>query len=247
MFANTGIQGLDKYLGGGVPVGVTLIIGPPGSGKTTFARQFVRAGLEKDESCIYLITNESPHRLRESLKVTQLGSLKIIDCYSWRLTKDTSYTEEASYKINNPMDFNEILTVISKCENELKEHGSRMRLIIDSFSTFILNDLEIDPIRGASSAFNMLATICAKVKKSGMISLISLVEGVHNDAIINRAKFICDAVIELKLVSKVDGGFERFIRIPMMKCCAHYLSKIPIKITEYGIEIVEKKVALWQV
>lgn len=46
MFASTGVPNLDEVLGGGLPAGaLTILVGPPGSGKTTLASQmaFARA------------------------------------------------------------------------------------------------------------------------------------------------------------------------------------------------------------
>lgn len=54
-----GIDGLDALLGGGIPVGDSLVLtGPTGSGKTTFAMHFVLAGLRAGESAVVAIFEE---------------------------------------------------------------------------------------------------------------------------------------------------------------------------------------------
>ncbi len=57
----TGVPGLDDIMGGGIPSGDALIIaGPAGSGKTTFATQFVAEGLRNREPGIIVVFEEYP-------------------------------------------------------------------------------------------------------------------------------------------------------------------------------------------
>ncbi|HEY9246990.1 MAG TPA: ATPase domain-containing protein, partial [Candidatus Methanoperedens sp.] len=56
----TGILGLDEMLCGGIPAGhIMAVLGPPGTGKSTFALQFINEGLQKGENCVYLSLEES--------------------------------------------------------------------------------------------------------------------------------------------------------------------------------------------
>ena len=51
---STGIAGLDEVLRGGLPTSnLYMLQGAPGAGKTTAALQFLRAGVEAGERCIY--------------------------------------------------------------------------------------------------------------------------------------------------------------------------------------------------
>ena len=57
----TGVPGLDQMTGGGIPAGdVVLLTGPAGSGKTTFAAQFIAQGLYEGESCVIAVFEEYP-------------------------------------------------------------------------------------------------------------------------------------------------------------------------------------------
>jgi circadian clock protein KaiC len=57
----TGVPGLDEMMAGGIPEGdVVMITGPAGSGKTTFATQFVAEGLKTNESCVVAVFEEYP-------------------------------------------------------------------------------------------------------------------------------------------------------------------------------------------
>lgn len=57
----TGVPGLDEMMGGGIPESdVIMLTGPAGSGKTTFATQFVAQGLKDGESCVVAVFEEFP-------------------------------------------------------------------------------------------------------------------------------------------------------------------------------------------
>lgn len=58
---NTGIEGLDKLIGGGVlKNSVTTVVGCSGSGKTTTGLQFLLNGIENDQAGLYISLEEKP-------------------------------------------------------------------------------------------------------------------------------------------------------------------------------------------
>jgi circadian clock protein KaiC len=61
---SSGIASLDRLLGGGIARGTsTLIMGAPGTGKSTLAVQFVYAALQRGERATMFIFDESPSTL----------------------------------------------------------------------------------------------------------------------------------------------------------------------------------------
>lgn len=51
----TGVEGLDSIIGGGIPKSsITLVSGPPGSGKSIFCFQFLYEGIKEGEKCLFL-------------------------------------------------------------------------------------------------------------------------------------------------------------------------------------------------
>lgn len=72
---STGEEGLDNALSGGIPRGGSLLfVGPPGSGKTTLAAQFVQDGVSKRERCLFISTEQTPEELDRSLGRTGFDS-----------------------------------------------------------------------------------------------------------------------------------------------------------------------------
>src|SRR4029079_3974585 len=58
---NTGDDGLDLILGGGLPLnGINLIMGLPGSGKTLLCQQLIFARASEERPAIYLSTVSEP-------------------------------------------------------------------------------------------------------------------------------------------------------------------------------------------
>jgi circadian clock protein KaiC len=65
---DTGVTGLNDILLGGLPPGqMYLIEGDPGTGKTTLAMQFIRAGILKGESALYITLSEPRSELESSM------------------------------------------------------------------------------------------------------------------------------------------------------------------------------------
>ena len=61
----TGVSGLDEILRGGLPPSnLYMLQGAPGAGKTTAALQFLLAGVEAGERCIYVSLSQTAAELR---------------------------------------------------------------------------------------------------------------------------------------------------------------------------------------
>ena len=77
----TGIAGVDKILGEkGIPRGHSILVaGGPGSGKTTFAMQFLYKGItDHGESGIYISLDEDPEDVKKNMS-NSVGTLKSLN------------------------------------------------------------------------------------------------------------------------------------------------------------------------
>ena len=65
---------MDELLSGGLPAGRLYVVsGPPGSGKTTFASQFITEGVRRDEDCVYVTMHETKGELIEDMSSFDFG------------------------------------------------------------------------------------------------------------------------------------------------------------------------------
>jgi circadian clock protein KaiC len=103
--AFTGVPGLDAILGGGLPRDrIYLLQGDPGVGKTTLALQFLLAGAEAGETCLYLTLSETKEELRA-----------VAYSHGWSLDKLTLF------ELPNRGDYAEENTMFHPSEVELAE------------------------------------------------------------------------------------------------------------------------------
>ncbi|MCC7569821.1 AAA family ATPase [Candidatus Micrarchaeota archaeon] len=70
----TGVQGIDSLVGGGyIKNSVISLSGGPGSGKTTFALQFLLQGIKEDENVMYISFNLKKKEIFQHINQLNLG------------------------------------------------------------------------------------------------------------------------------------------------------------------------------
>ncbi len=124
---NTGVQGLDEILGGGLPeFSFNIIAGPPGSGKTTLAHQIMFALATPERPALYFtVLGEPPLKM--------LRYMQQFDFF------DSNQVNSAIRFINLADDAasGDLAKVLARMVAEVEAHGPGL-IFVDSFRSVVL-------------------------------------------------------------------------------------------------------------
>ncbi|MCP8309333.1 MAG: hypothetical protein H3Z54_11690 [archaeon] len=221
----TGILGMDTILRGGLPkASMTLVIGQPGSGKSTLGIQFLYEGLGKKQPAILISTSPSINALLNEV-ITEydwdseiISKIIYMDCHSWTVC---IAKEKYSADLTRLTDVNIALNEIIEDQSITPQHDAR--LVIDSFSDFFLynpSDLTLKFLKGLKS----------RLFEYQITSLILVQEGMHDDRIVSSIEAITDGTIRLK----VDET-GRYVMVSRMMATPSRMRWVPVTIKR-GIE-----------
>lgn len=130
-FVETGVEGLNHVLRGGlIPNRMYLVEGDPGSGKTTLALQFLREGVARGESCLFVTLSESEEELRESARSHDwsLDGIEIVEI----IASEENLKPDSRYTMFHPSEV-ELGETITKVLEQVQQ-TQPVRLVFDSLS-----------------------------------------------------------------------------------------------------------------
>src|SRR3989344_6121419 len=221
----TGIEGFDKICQGGfVRNSDNLIVGGPGSGKSTFMLQFLWNGLTKfGENGLYV-----------SFEPDIINTLNDAMSYGWDFSK---YSEEGKIKF---MRFAP-QTSVDDLKKELSKMVSKYnvrRICFDPISVLALNLNDQGKMR---EAIFELSSLMKRLKVTTIFADESL-EGEWmkpNDGEWTKTdilRFLSDSV-SVFYEAGVAGVGDRALRIVKMRRTAHVRTAVPMGISSRGIEV----------
>lgn len=209
----TGIGPIDGLVEGGLPEGSTvMVIGQPGTGKTSACRDFICDGLARGEPCVYISTSASPEEIfscRADRGLKDKGSLLVVDAYSWR--SKTMKEQEGVLSVPSLTDLHEFNAIISKAMSKLGIEGKRGRIVFDSFSDVLMYGEK-------QSVYQFVQLFVSKVRDLSSVSLLAVEEGLHEPRDIATLNYITDGTVAMRV-----EGEKRLVQVPRMKNTVHTL------------------------
>ena len=236
---DTGIEKLDDLLSGGLPnKSVTLVSGAPGSGKTILCYHYLWQGLNNNEKCLYLTSDE---RVENILKqADELG----FNFKPWVESGDLKFLYLDLDKENIHKEMDEDISA-----------GKYSRVVLDSLTPIseipmcVSGIDEITPSDGTTTSFKgftpgsipamrtHIRRILKILNKNKCTSMITseIPEGSRSLSRDTISEFMVDGIIILDLDMTMD---RRKLTIRKMRATKHTLKPHDITITDDGIKIL---------
>jgi KaiC/GvpD/RAD55 family RecA-like ATPase len=195
----TGTARLDDLLLGGMPFGANVLVyGPPFTGKEVLLSVFIAEGLKKGIPAIWILTEKSPHEIREEMtfvvsgyeEYEKLGLVRYVDAYS-RSMGDESQDPYTEY-VESPTDYESIQRAVETAAKPMREKHPYYRVGFRSISTLIAY---LDP----GTAFRFLSPVVGRRKRDKAVAMYTIEKGVHGEQEIQMIGSLMDGMIEFKV------------------------------------------------
>jgi KaiC domain protein len=218
-----GIEGLDDMILGGVPRRSLLsVIGGAGTGKTTFALQFLNETLESGGKGIYITLEQT----RESILST--ASEK-----GWSFREHAEEDRLAVVAID-PIEMANSLASIRNDLTRLIAEFDADRLVLDSVS--LLEMMYDHPAKRRSEVFGFTRSL----KEAGVTTLLTSEASEENPYASRHGivEYLTDAVFVLQYVRGSDFRETRLaVEIQKIRDANHSRETKPYEITDTGISV----------
>jgi len=241
---STGIKGLDEVLKGGLPKGRTiLVVGSPGSGKTTFAVQFLVGGAKVGEPGLYVSLDEKPERVKLDLSsfgwnldsLEQSGKLTLIDATP--LKRPGHRFVEANTGNENPVSFTipelTLPSLVRSIRRIAAEEGTQ-RIVIDPMTSLMLRyPEEVKRRRALLHFFDALESTGCSCLVTSELRTSELERKFQLEEYLSQGVVLLHTMIH-------EGSVVRGIQVEKMRGISHDDQLRPYQITQTGIEVYPK-------
>ncbi|TKX78118.1 KaiC domain-containing protein [Halorubrum sp. SD626R] len=223
---DVGIEGLDEMILGGIPArSLISVIGGAGTGKTTFALQFLNAALESGGKGVYITLEQT----RESILSTAAEK-------GWSFEEHAAEDRLAVVAID-PIEMANSLASIRNDLTRLIAEFDADRLVLDSVS--LLEMMYDHPAKRRSEVFGFTRSL----KDAGVTTLLTS-EASDESAYASRhgiVEYLTDAVFVLQYVRGSDFRETRLaVEIQKIRDANHSRETKPYDITDTGISVYDQ-------
>jgi KaiC/GvpD/RAD55 family RecA-like ATPase len=205
----TRIAGFDELCNGGLPPGVVLLYGVPGSGKEIFSQQTLFDRAKTGGKVTYFTTNRSSDAVESDIAV-----------YGWDVS---SFKKNDNWRF---IDLREVNSVLGTVEKEMKDGRW---ITIDSLSELLLT-------QNLQTIIDLLNSMSTHSRKLEELNFALLTEGMHDVKVETAMHHFADGVISF-LIGGRAGAVVNTIAINKMKRMVISNRSIPFSIRDIGLVI----------
>ena len=235
-YVPTGVKGVDPLLDNkGIPKGYSvLVLGAPGSGKTTFGLQFLKNGAENGERSVYVSMDEQPEMLLANAQTLGLGVKELVDTNKITII-DASPIRVLPAKMKlgvtetGRREF-ALATLVTSLV-EAVERVKASRIVVDPVSTLTVHFP--DDYERRVAFLDLLAAI-SKTKCTTL--LLAEMPEQTAERTYHFEEFIAHGVMVLTR-SKTDGTYTRVFSVEKMRGVNHDAQPHPYTIAKGGIQV----------
>ncbi|MCL4383112.1 MAG: AAA family ATPase [Candidatus Marsarchaeota archaeon] len=228
----TGIEGLDKMLKGGIPEkNQILIAGGPGAGKTLLCFEIVYRNAKKGIPCVFISMEEQPENIIRNAKET-FSSFEDIDELIANKLIIIDGQDPTSKLMDSPdAEGYSFGSIVSDIEEEISKNKAKI-IVIDSLS--MLSLILTDKIKYRQSLLSLISNF----NRLGVTSFITyeLSSGERNNLKFSKDFFLFDGVITLYQSGQEDRRML-LTEIVKMRGVNHSYALVPYEITSDGFKI----------
>ncbi len=237
----TGIKGLDELIEGGLPRGYSfLLLGGPGTGKTTFGAQFIFKGAtEFGESGLYIALDEPPYSISTNMlrygwdlsDIERQGKFSFVDVSPIkRETKGTFVPAalQTSFLGSAKFSMDDVLSVIA----EAKKKVNAQRCVVDSITALTLQ---------FKDEFEIRQQTLRLIKGLAEMDLTAILLAENPEDRQDMTRFGADAFLAQGVVVlhmyRVEESNVKALEVRKMRGAKHTDRLCPYRITSEGIEV----------
>jgi circadian clock protein KaiC len=202
----SGVEGFDTMLGGGYPEGdVIMLTGPAGTGKTTFATQFVKQGLADGENCVVAVFEEYPEAYLARAKSAPVDFGEMIAA------------DRLAVIYLRPLDLS-VDEMLAEILSAVRRTGAR-RVVIDSLSGFEIALAPTFRLDFRESLYRLVGALTG-----AGVTILMTAEVVEpfpgGEFTSERVSFVTDDIIVQRYV-EISGALQKVVAVIKMRGSDH--------------------------
>jgi KaiC/GvpD/RAD55 family RecA-like ATPase len=207
----SGINGFDELTGGLPENTMTLVYGPPKTGKSILCYQFLGQAMDDNDLCMYLMTDYNLAQLEQQMMAFDWfihdyitnKQLYVIDTASGSI--GAMQKETKNMLISFPQNPTDIASKVIQQLQCVHQQAQRFRSVLDSATTLFAFNSPILVIR-------VLKAYTLRIKMAGGTGIITYTEGSAEPQIETMLKATADNIVYLgedELVIEAMTGLKR--------------------------------------